>query len=265
MTRKPPHHLRSLSDRVKKIAAKAAITMILAEIFLCATVAAKETVPTSISETAIVYEQQSKVLGRCQIIVSKAGTRLDWLSKNVSLITHPPEWRMTMLNTAEHKYFTAAPGRFRASSSITVSLCRTSDTSILKPVRTVKALLCGRAVNKISMTGEPPLKSGYRHWQKLLLHSAEYWVEPTTIIPPPVVRSLQEMYCTPTADGIPLQLTTVSNKGKVEKELILLSAKTRTVSDKEFAIPEKYKAVEAQEKLLTDGNSVDFLQLMPQR
>jgi hypothetical protein len=88
----------------------------------------------------------------------------------------------------------------------------------------------------------PRLKAGYRYWQKLLLHSADYWIEPTTDIPPPVVRHIQEMYVLPTAEGLPLQLTTVNNKSKIVKELQLLSVKTQAVSSKSFAIPKSIQA-----------------------
>jgi hypothetical protein len=215
------------------------------------------------SEQATVYQQQSKVLGSCQLLVSKAGLRLNWHSKNIAIVAKPPLWRMTVLNTAQRKYFIAPQGRFRACAAMTVNLYRTSDTSILKPRSTEKTTLEGRNVNKISMVGEPALKAGDRNWQKMLLHSADYWVEPTTIIPPPVVQNIQEMYVIPLAAGIPLQLITVNNKSKIENELLLLSVKSRTVSAKEFTIPEKYTQVKAQEDLLTDGTSADVLQLLP--
>ena len=220
----------------------------------------KATEPTTM---ATVYEQNSQILGPCQLIVSKAGVRLNWKSKDIALISHPPEWRMVMLNPAEQKYFMAAPGQFRACSMMTVSLYRTCDTSILKPGKTEKTVLNGRPVKKISMTGEPALKAGYRYWQKMLLHSAEYWIEPTTIIPPKVVRHIQEMYVLPTAEGLPLQLTTVNNKNKIVKELQLLSVKTQAVSSKSFAIPNQYKPVKSQEDLLNEGKSDDIIQLLP--
>lgn len=220
----------------------------------------KATEPTTM---ATVYEQNSQILGPCQLIVSKAGVRLNWKSKNIAMISHPPEWRMVMLNPAEQKYFMAPPGQFRACSMMTVSLYRTCDTSILMPGKTEKTVLFGRPVKKISMTGEPALKQGYRHWEKMLLHSAEYWTEPTTIIPPPVVRHIQEMYVLPSADGLPLQLTTVNNKNKIAKELQLLNVKTQAFSSKSFVIPDNYKSVKSQEDLLTEGKSDDIIQLLP--
>lgn len=216
--------------------------------------------PTTV---ATVYEQNSQILGPCQLIVSKAGIRLNWKSKNIALISHPPEWRMIMLNPAEQKYFVAPPGQFRACSMMTASLYRTGDTSILKPRKTENTVLNGRTVKKISMRGEPALKTGDRNWQKLLLHSADYWIEPTTIIPPLVVRHIQEMYVLPLAEGLPLQLTTVNNKNKTVKELQLLSVRTQAVSSKCFVIPDKCKAVKSQEELLDEGKSDDIIQLLP--
>jgi hypothetical protein len=224
------------------------------------TASGKATEPTTM---ATVYEQNSQILGHCQLMVSKAGIRLNWKSKNIALISHPPEWRMVMLNPTEQKYFMAPPGQFRACSMMTASLYRTGDTSILKPRKTENTVLNGRTVKKISMRGEPALKTGDRNWQKLLLHSADYWIEPTTDIPPPVVRHIQEMYVLPLADGLPLQLITINNKSKIAKELQLLSVKTQAVSSKSFVIPSKYKPVKSQEELLDGGKSDDIIQLIP--
>lgn len=224
---------------------------------------AKEVRPSEKTAKATVYEQNSKILGRCELIVSKAGLRLNWKSKNIALVAHPPDWRMTMLNTAEHKYFIALPGQLRACSTMVVNLYRAIDTSVLKPRKTEKTILHGRAVKKISMRGEPALKTGYRNWQKLLLYSADYWIEPTTDIPPPVVRHIQEMYVLPLAEGLPLQLTTVNNKSKTTKELQLLTVKTQTVTGKDFAIPDKYTLVKTQEELLDVGQGDDIIQLIP--
>jgi len=71
------------------------------------------------------------------------------------------------------------------------------------------------------------------------------------------------MYVLPTAEGLPLQLTTVNNKNKIVKELQLLSVKTQAVSSKSFAIPNQYKPVKSQEDLLNEGKSDDIIQLLP--
>jgi hypothetical protein len=74
----------------------------------------------------------------------------------------------------------------------------------------------------------PRLKQAIVIGKNCYCHSADYWIEPTTDIPPPVVRHIQEMYVLPLAEGLPLQLTTVNNKNKIAKELQLLSVKTQS-------------------------------------
>ena len=215
------------------------------------------------NDKATVYEQDSKVLGHCQLFVAKSGIRLNWQRKKISLIAHPPEWRMTMLNTATNKYFISPRDHFRACTLMTVTLYRTSDTSILKPKTRKSSTLMGLNVDKISMSGEPALKPGDRRWQRLLLHSAEYWVQPTTTVPAAVVRHIQEMYVLPAADGLPLQLITVSNKNKRENELVLTKVTTQTVTAKDFSIPAQYSPVKKQEELLSDEQNTEFMELMP--
>ncbi len=112
------------------------------------------------------------------------------------------------------------------------------------------------------MSGELPHKKGDPKWQKLLLHSATVWIDPTTATPPHVVHAIEEIYALPANKGVPLQMTTINNKGRQEKELTLLKVLSKPFKAADFAVPTNYSSVAAQEDL-ADKRSDAIMDLIP--
>ncbi len=214
------------------------------------------------AEQSTLFRQESKVLGAADLLVSKSGIRLSMPKTNLTLIAHAPDWKLVFLSSTGHKYFVTTAGHFRAPSAISISLIRTSDTSILKPHLVEESTLLGVKANKIEMVGEPPLKTGDRHWQKLLLHSATVWTQPIAGMPPHVVRAIEEMYALPANKGVPLQVVTVNNKGRQEKELTLLKISSKPFNAGDFTVPANYAPVTNQEDLI-EKKSDEIMDLIP--
>lgn len=63
------------------------------------------------------------------------------------------------------------------------------------------------------------------------------------------MHAIEEIYALPANKGVPLQMTTVNNKGRQEKELTLLKVLSRPFNAADFTVPTNYKSVAAHEDL----------------
>jgi len=214
------------------------------------------------TERGTLFLQESKILGSTELLVGKSGIRLDVPKTKTTLIACAPDWRLILVNDNQHKYFISEKNNFHAPSGLTVALYRTSDTSVLKAKSMQPTSLLGVKVNKVEMTGEQAMRPGDPKWRKLLLHSATAWIDQTCPLPPPVVRAIENMYSLPSNRGLPLQVTTVNNKGNVERELVLLKVSAKSVSASDFTVPKRYLAVTKQEELM-DKKPDEIMDLMP--
>lgn len=215
------------------------------------------------AERGTLYEQESKLLGKCDLLISKSGIRMDMKKKDLVLISAPPSWDIIIYNRGEHKYFRSSPGHFHPPTACTVALYRPGDTSTMRSSTAEDTTVLGVKARKVHMLGDSNKGKESRTWERLLINSGDYWLQPTTKAPPHVLRGIQQMYALPYGEGVPLQLVTVSNKGKVSKELTLVKISEQPVFASRLQIPAGYAAVKKQEDLLMDRNTDDFIELFP--
>jgi hypothetical protein len=238
-------------------------TLLFSSTVVAAEKAVKNANQTSTSEKGTLYEQDSKLLGKCDLLVSRSGIRMEMKKKDLVLIACPPTWEIIIFNRGEHKFFRSTAGNFHPPTSCTVALYRPGDTSQLRASTTEDTTVLGVKAKKVHMLGDSNVPGPNRTWQKLLINSGEYWLQTTNKAPAHVLRSIQQMYALPYGDGLPLQLVTTSNKGKLSKELTLEKVSEQPVIASQLKLPPGYAAVKKQEDLLMDRNTDNFIDLFP--
>jgi hypothetical protein len=193
---------------------------------------------------ALLLKLWSRLVGATDLLVYKQGIKLSIPSRQLTILMLPPAWNVQFLNLRTKVYCQCPADKWTAPMTRAASFFRPGDPSSLKSSGAEGAIYEGLPCRKHILKLPAGTNSeGKKAWELLLIKQGVQYTIADHYYPKAVTAALARTLGVIQLDGIPLALTCVSNRGKVEVELKLTGHSYVPFKNTDLQVPRDYKLV----------------------
>ena len=203
-------------------------------------------VPASADDKGWVLTQKSATLGDQYVYISSNGLKCYNPRAGFALVTHAPDWNITLYNEKTHVYYNTTLEKWKGELQ---GRGLNRDIQSAKWNKGTAGSISGLRATEYVMSGGNTLHAPHSKGHARNISDATYWVSDDITVPPALSSLLSTAYGVPATQNVPLRLTCTD--GGAKKTLLETYRTQQTpIPVSYFVCPSGYSPVKSDAEVM---------------
>ncbi|HEY9679043.1 MAG TPA: hypothetical protein V6C76_13620 [Drouetiella sp.] len=209
-------------------------------------------------EKGWVLSQKSTTLGDQYMYISPNGLKCVNPRIGVAMVTHAPDWNITMFNDKTRSYYQTTLDGYKAKLA---QRGLTSDLASRQWTRATSGTIAGMKATQYVMRGGTIVRNSRNGAKTSSVSAADYWVSDDIQVPSRLGELLSSAYGLPMTQNVPLRLESTDAKGP-HNMLETFSMQVANIPTGYFNCPAGYKAVTSEAEVMMNDEQKQMFEDM---